>query len=84
MQERSVVDPLASYWGHWLEQHFQRQRKLSAPSENRVQDASVFRENTLGYRAFQTAGKWVRGELRNMQVAGQINDDENRPKLITD
>ena len=35
------------------------------------QDASEFRENTLRYHAFQTAGQWVRGELRNMQVAGQ-------------
>ena len=41
------------------------------------QDASVFRENTLRYHAFQTA------ELRNMQVAGQKNNDENRPKLVT-
>ena len=48
-----------------------------------AKDASEFRENTLRYHAFQTAGQWVRGELRNMQVAGQINDDENRPKLIT-
>ena len=45
------------------------------------QDASEFRKNTLGYHAFQTAGQWVRGELRNMQVAGQMNNDENRPKL---
>ena len=27
-------------------------------------------------------GQWVRGEERNMQVAGQINNDENRPKPI--
>ena len=47
------------------------------------QDASEFRENTVRYHAFQTAGQWVRGELRNMQVAGQDNNDENRPTLIT-
>ena len=38
-------------------------------------------KHTLRYHAFQTAGQWVRGELRNMQVAGLINNDENRPKL---
>ena len=38
-------------------------------------------KHTLGHHAFQTAGQWVRGEMRNMQVAGLINNDENRPKL---
>ena len=54
-----------------------RQRKTGC------KDASEFWENTLRYHASQTAGQWVRGELRNMQVAGQMINDENRPKLIT-
>ena len=36
MRERSVVDPLTSYWGHRMEQYFQRQRKHLAPTDNRV------------------------------------------------
>ena len=77
-------------WIHWLlagdtgwnntssdNGNVRRQRKTGC------QDASEFWENTLRYHASQTAGQWFPGELRNMQVAGQIVNDENRPKLIT-
>ena len=77
-------------WIHWLltgdtdwnntssgNGNVRRQQKTGC------QDASEFRENTLRYHAFQTAGQWVRGELRNMLVVGQMNNDENRPELIT-
>ena len=47
------------------------------------QIASEFRENTLRYYAFQTVGQWVGGKERKMQVAGPINNDENRPKPVT-
>ena len=70
--------------GHWLEQHFQSDNgNVRRQQKTGCQDASEFMENTMRYHASQTAGQWVRGKLRNMQVAGQMNNDENRPKLIT-
>ena len=77
------MDPLASYWDTGWNNTSSDNGNVRRQHKKGCQDASEFRENTLRYHAFQTAGQWVRGELRNMQVAGQINNDENRPKLIT-
>ena len=69
-------------WIHWLltcdtgyNGNVWRQQKTGC------KDASEFRENTLGYHAFQTARQCVRGELRNMQVAGHINHHKLKLKL---
>ena len=74
-------------WIHWLLTGDTGWNDTSSDNVRRQQKTgcqdSEFQENTMRYHASQTAGQWVRGELRQMQVAGQINNDENRPKLIT-